>query len=173
MSIASRNRDKCEELISFFDGQPLASVDEFLSRLDVEPDSFEALCAVQDYLTECRARLASLLLEQNGGEYVGMELTNHRDKNDVAAIFLEPSKRGRYRLSLYGVHGPSSHSVFDSPEKALSEAIQYGYWNRSPGSLDALTELESWDRGVKFTSLLQKTNGNPHAFLAANPGYLD
>ena len=171
MSVTSAVKSRCSEIVELLADWEYASADDFLASLDVDPDSFEALIALHDYLESTRLKLAGKLISENGGDAIGLELSNSQDQ--LAVVLPEPSAKGGIRLSFYGTNGPTSHTVHASGFDAVCEAIQQRYGLPTPGRLDALTELPSWERGVRFTALLQKTNGNPWAFLEANPGYLD
>ncbi len=162
----------CPGFNDYIDWVPGASMDDFLATLpadDVSP--CVALTAVQDYIKSVRHACLNELLAKNGNTAVGLELTS--DNGRLMAIFPEPGKRGGFRLCNYDVNGPIDHSLFKSAEEAALEAIAHGYRTHTPGRLDMLTTLPSWNRGVKLQALIIKTGGNPWPFLEENPGYLD
>lgn len=171
MSVTHAVKSRCNELMDLLADWEYASADEFLASLDVAPDSFEALISLHDYLASARCKLAEKLIADNGGDAIGLELSDKQ--GNLAVVLPEPSGAGGVRLSFYGVNGPFSHSVYASGSEAVCEAIQQRYWVPAPGRLDELTDLPSWDRGVRWALLIQKTNGNPWPFLQANPGYMD
>ncbi|MFL7013662.1 hypothetical protein [Enterovibrio norvegicus] len=71
-----------------------------------------------------------------------------RKKCNTVACFL-PDTYGKfpYRITFAGSNGPIYHEVFSTRNEALLYLARRDY-TASPGALDALTNFESWDRGV-------------------------
>lgn len=155
--------------------EPSASMTEFLENFREHEDQeicFGRLMEVmQDYLLSIRVQIGQRLIAANGGSGLSLELCD--ENGALAVVFPEPSARGGYRVSFYDVSGPFTHEVFSSVDECVLHAIKRGYRTHSPGRLDQLTDLPSWDRGVKWASLLLRYKGNPHQFLLDNPNYLD
>jgi hypothetical protein len=153
--------------------EPGATMDGFLATLSAEEVSvWTALTAIQDYNESLRLERMNELLAKHGNTAVGLELSNPSNGR-LMVIFPEPGYRGGFRLCNYDENGPIDHLLFNTAQEAAMDAISHGYQTYAPGQLDKLTDLPSWNRGVKFQALIIKTGGNPWPFLDANPDYLD
>lgn len=150
----------CPDLRREFTSDSDIDLDDFLSRFHVGDDDDIDIFALWEEVVELqrerREEIAKKLIASNGGDAYGLELAHRNDAERLACIFAEPSWHGGFRLSMYDIHGPSSHHLFASPEEALAEAIVLGYCNLAPGKLDQMTDLPSWKKGLEWCLTLLK-----------------
>jgi hypothetical protein len=104
-----------------------------------------------------RRRNASDLREsvaKNFGEdLAGLQL---KGASDRYAFFLpDASNAGKFRVTHFDKNGLSGHTTYDTYAKALDEAIQDGYKTEAPGSLEKLSELDSFKAGNEWAHKLQ------------------
>ena len=72
------------------------------------------------------------------------------DNHDEVAVLLPETGDNDhpYRISRYDTHGPKSHECFNKRLDAYQWMLDNGFTLFKPGSLDALTDSDSWYRGL-------------------------
>lgn len=138
---------------------------QFLPQQDVYCP-LEVFSALSDYIDSMKASLMQDLIHAHGCA-VGIEITRKTD-NGLAVILPETSPRGGFRVSYYNIHGPLNHDVSTTAEGAISLALDAGYHDYTPGRLDGLTDLDSWNKGVVWAWLILR-HANPFEHIADHP----
>ena len=88
-----------------------------------------------------------------GEDLAGLQLQGASDRY---AFFLpDASNEGKVRVTYFDKNGLSGHTTYDTYAKALDEAIQDGYRTESQGSLERLSELDSFKAGNEWAHKLQ------------------
>ena len=125
-------------------------MEDFLNRFpvvdDEDIDLITVYLSLQGYLDNLRKQVFADLIIRNGGEFVGLEVSNKR--GNLCCLFPDPQYPGHYRLSFHDQAGPVSHLVYSTAEQALKEAISLGYREHTPGQLDRLSEDPHWQYGL-------------------------
>lgn len=88
------------------------------------------------------------LLAANGGSPLGLEVRNpQRDR--YALVLPDASNPGKYRSSQYDKHGLYTHETFATADAALAQLIKDGFTEHAPGSMDELSQTETWRQGME------------------------
>ncbi|WP_270804964.1 hypothetical protein [Aeromonas sp. QDB66] len=117
---------------------------------DEDIDLITVYLSLQGYFDNLRKQVFADLIIRNGGEFVGLEVSNKR--GNLCCLFPDPQYPGHYRLSFHDQAGPVSHLVYSTAEQALMEAISLGYREHTPGQLDRLSEDPHWQFGLARVS---------------------
>ena len=124
-----------------------------LKRIDEDRD-YALLLSVELRMLLNRQRQIDAVLSMSGGTPLGLEL-RHKDGR-LVAILPEPDGSSKARLVRYGPDGFYGHEVFVDPMKALDEAVCQGFAHDARGSLDAFVLTSVWQRGMRYSALLQR-----------------
>ena len=151
----SKNEIRIDKhIIGDLANEPSASMEDFLNRFpvvdDEDIDLITVYLSLQGYLDNLRTQVFADHIIRNGGEFVGLEVSNKR--GNLCCLFPDPQYPGHYRLSFHDQAGPVSHSVYSTAEQALKEAISLGYREHTPGQLDRLSEDPHWQFGLARVS---------------------
>lgn len=76
----------------------------------------------------------------------------------------EPDGSSKARLVRYGPDGFYGHEVFNDPMKALDEAVSQGFVEDARGTLDAFILTPVWQRGMRYSAMLQRYNEGRMSF---------
>ena len=117
---------------------------------DIPIGDYSVKAELQGYLDNLRKKVFADLIIRNGGEFVGLEVSNKR--GNLCCLFPDPQYPGHYRLSFHDQAGPVSHLVYSTAEQALKGAISLGYREHTPGQLDRLSEDPHWQFGLARVS---------------------
>lgn len=112
-------------------------------------EMYRAIMAIQkERKADKHGKAKHALLEANGGSPLGIE-AKKPDSNRHALILPDASNPGKYRYSAYDEHGFYTHATHDTADQALDEAIKEGFTEHAPGSLDRLSQTDTWAQGMK------------------------
>ena len=132
-----------------------------LKRLD-EDRGYALLLAIELRMLLNRQRQIDAVLSMSGGTPLGLEL-RHTDGR-LIAILPEPDGSSKARLVRYGPDGFYGHEVFNDPMKALDEAVCQGFVQDARGALDAFVLTPVWQRGMRYSAMLQRYNEGRMSF---------
>ena len=112
-------------------------------------EMYRAIMAIQkERKADKHGQAKQALLAANGGSPLGIE-AKKPDSNRHALILPDASNPGKYRYSAYDEHGFYTHATHDTADKALDEAIKEGFTEHAPGSLDRLSQTDTWAQGMQ------------------------
>lgn len=134
-----------------------------LKRID-EDRGYALLLAIELRMLLNRKRQLDAVLSLSDGNPLGLEL-RHRDGRYMA-VLPEPDGSAKARLVRYGPDGFFGHEVFDDPMKALDDALHQGFTEYANGTLDAFILTPAWQRGMRYSALLQQYNNGRITFEA-------
>ena len=132
-----------------------------LKRID-EDRGYALLLALELRMLLNRQRQLDAVLSRSDGNPLGLEL-RHRDGRYMA-VLPEPDGSAKARLVRYGPDGFFGHEVFEEPMKALDDALYQGFTEYANGTLDAFILTPAWQRGMRYSALLQQYNSGSITF---------
>ena len=95
--------------------------------------------------------------DKYGDDLSGLQLSN--DDRSLFVLFApDASEQGRIRITNFTKDGLMGHSTFDTYQKALDEAISDGYRNMADGSLEDLSQLDTFKSGNEYAARVQELN---------------
>ena len=103
-------------------------------------------------LLSCEARDAGVDLQRLCWVALGSEGRGEQTiatDQDNALVLPDASNPGKYRSSQYDKHGLYTHETFATADAALAQLIKDGFTEHAPGSMDELSQTETWRQGME------------------------
>ena len=119
-----------KHIIGDLANEPSASMEDFLNRFpvvdDEDIDLITVYLSLQGYLDNLRKQVFADLIIRNGGEFVGLEVSNKR--GNLCCLFPDPQYPGPAGVALQAV--PPVAAVGASPAGIAAQSLAIGLRRR-------------------------------------------